>query len=217
MAIRKKAHHCGSTIRTPACLKESSSRSPGERFQGFARLLGLYDVDSMQQVLVNLCTKPEASIPEDARRALAEFGSLEGRLSTFQELQPIVKDFKRGPAGVDGAYKKVQARAEKLLGKKVKAAELLSALVSARDESAAKIYAGTVSIKPMSPPEQIQLSSLREAVLAGASTLFVETYSRLGVRDATDRLKKEAQLLGIGAELLDRAAGYVSFLRTGVR
>ena len=111
---------------------------PGERFQGFARLLGLYDVDSIQQVLVNLCTKPEASIPEDARRALSEFVSLEGRLSAFKELQPIVKDFKHGPAGIDGGYKKVLARAEKLLGKKLKAAELLSALVSARDELAAR-------------------------------------------------------------------------------
>jgi len=175
---------------------------PSERFQGFARLLGLYDVDAIQQVLVNLCTKPEANIPEKVRQALSDFRSLEDRLSTFQELQPIVKDFKRGPVGIDGAYKKVQARAEKLLGKKLKAAELLSAIVSARDESASKIYAGTVAIKPMSPPEQVRLSSLREKVLAGASAPFLETYSRLGARDATDRLKQEAQLLAIGTELL---------------
>jgi DNA repair exonuclease SbcCD ATPase subunit len=176
--------------------------APTDRFQGFARLLGLYDVDAVQQAIVNLCTKPEASIPENAKRKLSDFQTLEGRVATFQELQPIIKDFKRGPSGMEAAYKKVRTRAEKLLGRSVKPAELHAAVVSARDEAASKVYAGSVGLKTMSQPELARLSSLDQKVEAGASATFIERYARLAVRDATERLKKEAQFLALGTELL---------------
>lgn len=176
---------------------------PSERFQGFARLLGLYEVDAIQSVLVNLCTKPESSIPEDARRALSNYRTLEDYISKFQDLQAVLKDFKRGPAGMDSAYKKVQARVEKLLGKKLKMTELLGAIVTARDELVSRIYSGTVAIRSMAPTEQERLLSLREKVLAVVNPPFMESYAQLGVRDATDRLKQEAQFLAIGTEILN--------------
>ncbi len=176
---------------------------PSERFQGFARLLGLYEVDAIQRVLVNLCTKPESSIPENAKRALADYRSLEDHVSKFQELQPILKDFKQGPAGIDNAYKKVQSRAENLLGRTLKTSELLPAIGNARDELVSKIYSGTVAIKAMSSSEQGRLLSLREKILAVVNPTFIETYTQVGVRDAIDRLKQEAQFLAIGTKILN--------------
>lgn len=178
---------------------------PGERFQGFARLMGLYDIDKMQQTLVNLCTKPESSIPENAQRALSDLRGLEDRLSKFPELQAILKDFKRGPSGMDRAYKKVQARAEKILGRKLKPDELLGAIVTARDELVSKVYSGTVALKTATTPEQERLLLLKDKLdkmLAPASTSFIDTFSKIGARDATDRLKQEAQLLAIGTGIL---------------
>jgi len=179
--------------------------APADRFQGFARLLGLNDVDAVQQAIVNLCTKPEASIPENARRALADLQALEGRLGAFPELQAILKDLRRGSAVVGPAYKKVQDRAEKLLGKKLEPDMLLPAIVGARNELASKVYPGNVALKALNPGEQARLSSLREKIVTGSGTIFVETYARLAAHDATERLKKEAELLGIGAELLAEA------------
>lgn len=176
---------------------------PSQRFQGFARLLGLYEVDKIQQVLVNLCTKPESSIPENAKRSLSDFRSLEDNLSKFKELQGIVKDFKRGLSGIDSAYKKVQIRGEELLGKKLKMEGLLAAIVAARDELVSKIYSGTVAIRTVVASEQVLASSLREKILASIDNSFIETYSKLGVLDAIDRLKQDAQFLEIGTRILN--------------
>lgn len=176
--------------------------APSERFQGFARLLGLDDVEKVQQAIVNLCTKPQASIPERATRALADFQNLEGRLDTFGELQPVARDFKRNTAFVGQAYAKVHGRAEKLLGKKVKAANVLAELVTARDTAVATVYSGTVALKPMTSQEDARLSALRQKIAGAVNASFISAYARLSARDATDRLKKEANLLLLGRELL---------------
>jgi DNA repair exonuclease SbcCD ATPase subunit len=183
-------------------LKNLLAVAPSERFQGFARLLGLVDVDVAQQAIVNLCTKPEASIPEKAKKALADFQILEGRLVAFPELQAVAKDFKRNLAGVEPAYKKLRGRADKLLGGKLKVENALTELIAAREKAAAKVYSGTVAIGAMTPQEEARLLSLRESIVSGVSAPFITTYAQLAARDATERLQKEATLLQLGRELL---------------
>lgn len=176
--------------------------APTDRFQGFAKLLGLDDVDSIQQGIVSLCTKPDANIPDEARRALSDIQTLEARLAGFPELQDIQKDWKRGPSGIDPAYKRVQTRASKLLGKQYELGELLPPLIGARDEVASQIYSGDVALKTLLPADKLQLNALKDTLIKSVGPSFIENYSRLGVHDALDRLKKEAHLLALGEELM---------------
>jgi predicted ATP-binding protein involved in virulence len=52
---------------------------PTERFQGFASLLGLNDVDRVYRALVNLSIKPEATIPPQAKTALTYLETLQSQ------------------------------------------------------------------------------------------------------------------------------------------
>lgn len=203
------ADKLGSTARpfvVQHALKNLLLVAPTERFQGFARLLGLNDVDVTQQAIVNLCTKPESSIPDRAKQALQDLQSLEERIAAIPELQVITKDFKHGPAQLGQVYKKVLARAENLLQKKIKPNDLLATIVAARDDAAAKVYSGNVALKAMNHTEQTQLSSLREKITNGIGTGFIDAYARLAARDATERLQKEANLLSLGMEFLKESS-----------
>lgn len=183
-------------------LKDLLLATPAERFQGFARLLGLYDIDAIQQAILNLSTKPEANISDRAKLDLRELQALEGRLEAHSALKPALKDMRRGSSGLEAAYKKLVILAEKLLKKNVKPNVLLASLVTARDAAAAKVYAGTVAVSDLSIADQSRLIGYRDRIAATVQGQFLDIYGRLASQDAVDRLQKEMTLLSIGLELI---------------
>lgn len=184
-------------------LKSLLLAAPSDRFQGFARLLGLREVDSMQQVLVNLCTKPEAQIPPEAKRLLAELSVFDTRLRAAKDTLPIAKALSLGFDGVKEGYAKLHARGVKLVGKAVPEGGLAGALVALRNAAADRVYSGSVAIKLLPTSDQQRASSAREGIERATRTEFLEDYSRLALGDTVDRLRKEAQVLGLGIELLN--------------
>jgi hypothetical protein len=161
---------------------------PADRFQGFARLLGLNEVEKVQQALVNLCTKPEASIPEEARRALLELGGLELRLTSSAPFTKVARALKRGPDGVDLAYELIESRIQQYIGKKLGRSESLAALIKQRDEVSARVYSGTVAVKDLAEKEEVRASSARQALLSTVNTEMIEDYAALAAKGTTERL-----------------------------
>ncbi|HWZ64878.1 MAG TPA: AAA family ATPase [Steroidobacteraceae bacterium] len=186
-------------------LKKLLLAAPSQRFQGFAEVLGLRDVDQVQQALVNLCTKPEAQIPSEARKLLADLSIFDVRLRAVKETVTIAKALAQGSESVAEAYDKLHARGLKLLARNVPEADLSAALVELRNAAAAKIYSGSVAIKVLGTAEQQQLTAAHERIACAAKLAFVKRYARLAVADVSDRLQKEFQFLGLGIELLGDA------------
>ena len=186
-------------------LKSLLLAAPAERFQGFARLLGLREVDALQQVLVNLCTKPEVHIPTEARRLLSELSVFDTRLRAVRETVAIAKALSLGSGGFTDAYAKLYARGLKLIGKSVPEADLSAALVALRNAAAARVYSGSVAIGVLGTPEQQKSSAARERIERAVTSQLLQDYSRLVLGDTADRLRKEAKVLGLGLELLDES------------
>jgi hypothetical protein len=186
-------------------LKSLLLAAPSDRFQGFARLLGLREVDSTQQALVNLCTKPEAQIPSEAKSLLANLSVFDTRLRAAKDTIPIAKALSLGVEGVNEGYAKLHARGVRLVGKNVSEEGLSAALVALRNAAADKVYSGSVAIKVLPTQDQQRASAARERIERAMKAEFLEDYSRLALRDTVDRLRKEVQVLGLGIELLDGA------------
>jgi ABC-type histidine transport system ATPase subunit len=180
---------------------------PNERFEGFARLLGLDDVDDLQRAIVSLCTKPEATIPANAKKALADLEGLESRIAGTAKLQGASRDLKKGTSGTAAAYEKFDARADTLLGKKVPPTERVARLVRMRDDLAAKIFSGSVAIRIQDQKTQTQLSSDEASLAASVSAAFLDDWGKLTGRGVADRLAREAKLLSIGVELIAESPG----------
>ncbi|MFH0828770.1 MAG: AAA family ATPase [Candidatus Kerfeldbacteria bacterium] len=176
--------------------------APTDRFQGFARLLGLDEIDELQRAIVSLCTKPEATIPAEGSRAVADLASVESRMSAFADLQKASKEFKKGAANISAAYTKIEERSDKVLGRKVPAAERVARLVKMRDDQSAKVYSGTVAIGSPDARAQALHAADEESLRGSISTAFLEDWAKLCARGVADRLAQQAQLLSIGIELI---------------
>lgn len=186
-------------------LKSLLLAAPSDRFQGFARLLGLREVDVLQQALVNLCTKPEAQIQPAARQALAELEAFEARLSATKGTAGVAKSLAGGSGRFDEAYQRIHDRGQALVGKKVAKAELSSALVSLRNAAAEKVFAGSVAINALSTIDERHAAAARERIESAMGADFREAFARLALGDSSDRLRKRLNVLGLGLELLEDA------------
>ena len=183
-------------------LKSLLLAAPTDRFKGFARLLGLHEVDLVQQSLVNLCTKPDSHLPHQAKKLLEELDLFVGRLMSIKETTPAGKSLAKGSAGIDDAFAKLQQRGQKLVGEPLEGEELLAGLVTLRNAAAAKVYSGSVKVGELSTPDQGRLSAATLRIQGFAAKETIDEYVRLAAGGATDRLRNELSLLGIGLELV---------------
>lgn len=181
-------------------LKDLLLIEPAERFKGFARLLGLNDVDVMQQHLVSLCTKPEAQITSNALKYIAVLTELDATLAQVTGLSGIRKELNGGATKLNTLYGKVEARAAALVG--MRKADLVAALIAKRRESADAVFEGDVDIPALSARDSIQLSTDRMTLIESGGPKLLDGIGRLATSDAVERVRKEAQLLGLGLDLL---------------
>lgn len=184
-------------------LKDLLLVEPGDRFKGFARLLGLNDVDLMQQQLVSLCTKPEANITSNAQKHLAALADLDATVGQVVGLAAIRRDLNGGVAKLDVLYRKVEARATAIVG--TGRPDLIAALIAKRKESVDAVFDGDVEITTLSAQDALQLSTNRATLAASGGQKLLEAIGRLATSAALDRVHKEASLLGLGLELLREA------------
>jgi hypothetical protein len=176
---------------------------PSERFAGFAKLLGLESVDALQRVIVELCTKPQASIPAEASQVVRELETFEGRLTSYPDLVRAARVWKKGAAGFNEAFARIEQRGDALA--RIEAAgavDRLARWTQARDDAAARVFAGNVNVKVLSEAEQKQSDVALGTLQTIVDDAFLADYGQLSARGAADRLRKEADLLNLGLDLL---------------
>lgn len=178
---------------------------PARRFEGFARLLGLNEVDLAFKAIIELCTKPAASVPQEAQRPLNELSALETRLASFANLKKVTTALKR--QAVDDAYRLTEERADKILNAKVQSIDRLSRLVDARRALVEKVYAGDIALHTLTDAEASRLLSAQTTLTSVAGQQFLEDYASLCVHQAVSNLQEEANLLGLGTKLLGKNPG----------
>jgi AAA ATPase domain len=198
-------------------LKALLLSNPLNRFQGFARLLGLQHVDDLQQAFVNLCTKPDAHLPRRAQDAVRALETFETRLKVVGgNAAKVAKEFGRGAAGIPKAYELLHARGEALLGKRVPEDGVHDALVTLRNAAASKVFAGSVSIHSLDSEETKKTASDRAAMLGIVDSGFKDAYQRLADGDQADKERRVMKLLELGTDLLADSPERCPFCLQGV-
>lgn len=176
--------------------------SPAERFQGFARLVGLNQVESCVQALLALCTKPTATIPEEARELLEKLDKLRERLASLGPLKKALSASKKGSSGAEAFFAAIEERSDGLLGGPSIPGERLQKLVDARDLANSRVYAGGVNIRPLAPDDRASLASAQRTLINSVTPSFLDDYGRLAASAAVDILRRRTTLLEIGQALL---------------
>ncbi|MGZ4971354.1 MAG: AAA family ATPase [Limisphaerales bacterium] len=175
---------------------------PAERFQGFAQLVGLNEVDDVFRALLSLCTKPSANMPIEAQQLLNELSILEGKVGLSANLKKVAASLKKGLAGVSDAYQAIEAHADKLLNSKTSPADRVQSLKTVRSDASSKLYSGDIAFLQLTETQSEQLNSSRTVLSNAVNQKFLEEYGHLCVQASAAKLQNEAQLLNLGLELL---------------
>ena len=85
-------------------LKHLLLTTPVKRFQGFAGLLGLEELDGIEQNIINLCTKPEACVPRAVKQLLDDVLAIQEHLSSRPDLAAIAKSLKKKQVDLTRTY-----------------------------------------------------------------------------------------------------------------
>ena len=185
-------------------LKNLLMAPPTDRFQGFAGLLGLNDIEEMQRLLVNLCTKPEVHAGHAVKQALSDFKVLRTRMDPIPSLAKAAKELDK-MAGSSRAFQELMTRATALVGPTRSDDEMLALLIRARDEANAKVYARSANVRDLSTTDLRQVEATTPSITILVAPATVDGYSRLAAGDAQERLQNEYQMLKLSAEFIELA------------
>ncbi len=176
---------------------------PVDRFKGFAQLLGLNEVDNISRALVSLCTKPNASVPDEAVALEQEFDRIKTKLSLTQNLKNVAVELEKGKKGIEHAYVELAKYADTLLSAEPESSGTkVERLERVRASMASKVYSGEITVKRPSVIDREQLSEYRTVLTLETEPRFLDDYASICVAGVEARLQKEASLLQIGSDLV---------------
>lgn len=182
-------------------LKELLLVPPSERFLGFARILGLNDVDSMHKAITSLCTKPEVSLSVKAGKYLDSLNQLDNQLANVASLKAILLSLRKGSRAFDTTVQLARARAAVLTG--APDLDLLPALAKKRDEIARGVYDGDPRVTRLQGTKIAQQAKTQTAIESVAAPAFVHEVVDLARLDALSRLQQQADFFKTGLQYLE--------------
>ncbi|MCK4822311.1 AAA family ATPase [bacterium] len=175
---------------------------PDERFKGFAKLLGLEELDEIQRNVVSLCTKPETCIPTEVKDFLSRVESLETQLATQSSLAAICDLYKRGD--LSEFYRAVPIECKHRVPPNTPEESVLPQLLKIREDAVSKLFSERITLPDYSDSEKQTNTADYNFLLQFVSEELVRTYMDLIALTAIDHIIKRVQFYGLGIELLNQ-------------
>lgn len=176
--------------------------SPRERFHGFARLLGLEELDYFHQNVVSLCTKPDAHIPAEVEKLLKSISALKARIESQPTLDKISKNLKKGLDGYVDTYKAILSECESRVPPDTKDESIIPELMKIREEAIDKIFKGKIELSEYSK-EEIQINTKDEHFfLESIADPFIDKYTELIALATLQHIFEHAKFLDLGIKIL---------------
>jgi len=180
---------------------------PDERFQGFARLLGLEELDRIQRNIVSLCTKPDAAIPAEVKQLLRDIDALEARLSSQASLASIAKSFKKGRKNLAETYEAIVAECRRRVPPGTEEESVLSQLLKIREDAVGKIFKGRITLSGYSAKETQTNSDDEGFFISCVTEACVKRYMELIALATVQHVLNRAKFLDLGVRFLDKIPG----------
>lgn len=174
---------------------------PDERFQGFAHLLGLDELDALQKNVVSLCTKPDACIPTEVTQLNKKVSALEARLASQPSLTAIQKHFKKGAKGLEKAYKEVTVECHRRVPPGTEEESVLPQLLRIRHEAVAKIFEGHIRLPDYTPEEKQANRDDGAYFLNSVADPFVTKYTGLIALASVQHILERAEFYALGINI----------------
>ena len=181
-------------------LKSLLLAKPIERFERFAGLLGLDELQVFRKNVVSLCTRPH--VPSGVDRVRKQVSALKGRCANLPSLKPVAQNFATRADAVSKMYEAINIEANKRVPAETDPQSVLPELVRTRGEAVAKVFEGSVALKAISEEEEEAFVADEDALVKCAGDSFVESYCKLVAVQTIQHLLQRAQFFELGVELL---------------
>lgn len=174
---------------------------PDERFQGFAHLLELDELDLLQRNVVSLCTKPDACIPTEVSQLDSEVSALEARLASQPSLKSIQKHFTKGAKGLEKAYTEIAAESHRRVPPGTDEESVLPQLLRIRDDAVAKIFKGNIKLPDYTQEEKRRNGKDEAYFLNSVADPFVTKYTGLIALASVQNIIERADFYTLGIKI----------------
>jgi len=175
---------------------------PDERFQGFARLLGLEKLDLLQRNVVSLCTKPDACIPYDVSQFLSTVSTLQARLESQPSFATIHKLISKGTLGLQKAYEEIAAECRRRVPQGTEEKSILPQLLKIRDDAVAKIFKGDIKLPKYTPEEEKANEDDERFFLNCVAIPVITKYTALLALESIQHILERAEFFDLGIKIL---------------
>ena len=180
-------------------LKDLLLAAPGQRFDSFARLLGVTELGQIHKDLISLCTKQP--FPPKVSALLADVRSLEERLAGRAQFAQIAKALRKGIEDFDVTYVLIEKKCKEFIPPETPRTSMLSQLLQVRDRAVKKIFSGTVTLDSFSAEEEASNTADEEFVARALTAKLIDQYASLVKLKAIKHVSDLLDLFGIGNRL----------------
>jgi hypothetical protein len=189
---------------------------PDDRFQGFARLLGLVELDQIQKNVVSLCTKPGAAIPNEVDQLLKKTDAFIAVLETRPSLADVSKVLKKGPQSLADVYKVIAKECMRRLPVGTEERSFSPELLKIREDAVSKIFKGRITLFDYSEDDKHSNADDEKLFSEFCTEAFVRKYMDLVALATVQRVLKRAQFFELGVDFLNETPSTCPFCGTSV-
>lgn len=187
-------------------LKNLLLATPDERFQGFAALLGLKDLDKLQSDFTSFCTKPEVHLPPEAVSLCRTAEATLGRANAQTGLTQITKAFKKGLPGLKDAFAEIRRECRDRVPAGTTEDAILPSLLKIREDATAKLFSGKVSVEVFEEKELAAFVTADKLLVTTIVNTFTKDYLSLAGLKTVSNIQEKAKFFDIGSQLLQSSA-----------
>jgi hypothetical protein len=184
---------------------------PEQRFKGFAQLLGLDELGTLQTDFVSICTKPEASISTEVVTFRSKINALECRLAADPALNNLYSLFKKGKESFTSFSTTVFDECRNLVPEGVPDESVLPNLLRIRDESVKKVFSGSITLTPYSAEDKTSNSADLEYFVKFVSEDLVTQYRELVAFETRESIIRYSEFYDMGVEFLTKQPNQCPF------
>lgn len=190
-------------------LKDLLLASPGDRFTGFAQLLGFDELDQIQKDIIALCTAP--SPPQEVVEIQRLETDLKSKLSRLNELGELHKAFVNRKQGLDKLYRIVRHESLSRVPEGTEDESILPQLLLSRQKKISKFIEVDISFHDISDEMRRQIDEDSEFFLSYLTDEFIDQYSSLMALAALSEIVDHEAFLKYGLERYEEKHGECPF------
>lgn len=184
---------------------------PDERFKGFARLLGLDELGTLQEDFVSICTKPTSSISTEVVTFRSKVTALECSLAERPALSNPYSLLKKGKESFPSFTTAVFNECRNFAPEGTPDESVLPNLLRIRDESVKKVFSGSITLIPYSAEDKTSNSADLEYFAKFVSEDLISQYRELVAFETRESIIRYSEFYNMGVEFLTKQPGQCPF------